>query len=47
MKFCIDAIIVMKNDIKNNYQYFKNNISIVFKNKSAKQKGEYYKKINI
>ena len=47
MKSCIEAIIEMKNNIKNNYQYFKNNISIDFKNKLTKQKGEYYKKINI
>ena len=33
MKSCIEAIIEMKNNIKNNYQYFKNNISIDFKNK--------------
>jgi hypothetical protein len=36
MKSCIEAIIEMKNNIKNNYQYFKN--------KLTKQKGEYYKK---
>ena len=47
MKSCTEAIIEMKNNIKNNYQYFKNNISIDFKNKLTKQKGEYYKKINI
>ena len=47
MKSCIEAIIEMKNNIKNNYQYFKNNISIDFKNKLTKQKGEYYKKINV
>jgi hypothetical protein len=44
MKSCTEAIIEMKNNIKNNYQYFKNNISIDFKNKLTKQKGEYYKK---
>ena len=47
MKSCTEAIIEMKNNIKNNYQYFKNNISIDFKNKLTKQKGEYYKKINV
>ena len=47
MKSCTEAIIEMKNNIKNNFQYFKNNISIDFKNKLTKQKGEYYKKINI
>ena len=46
MKSCTEAIIEMKNNIKNNYHYFKNNISIDFKNKLTK-KGEYYKKINI
>ena len=47
MKSCTEAIIEMKNNIKNNYQYFKNNISIDFKNKLTKQKGECYKKINV
>ena len=47
MKSCTEAIIEMKNNIKNNYHYFKNNISIDFKKKLTKQKGEIYKKINI
>ena len=47
MKSCTEAIIEMKNNIKNNYHYFKNNISIDFKKKLMKQKGEIYKKINI
>ena len=47
IKSCTEAIIEMKNNIKNNYHYFKNNISIDFKNKLSKQRGEYYKKINI
>ena len=47
IKSCTEAIIEMKNNIKNNYHYFKNNISIDFKNKLTKQKGEHYKKINI
>ena len=47
IKSCTEAIIEMKNNIKNNYHYFKNNISIDFKNKLTKQRGEYYKKINI
>ena len=47
IKSCNDAIIEMKNNIKNNYHYFKNNISIDFKNKLTRQKYEHYKKINI
>ena len=47
LKTSNDAIKEMKNNIKNNYQYFKNNISIDFKNKFTKQKQEIYKKINI
>ena len=47
MKSCTEAIIEMKNNIKNNYHYFKSYINIDFKNKLTKQKGEYYKKINI
>ena len=46
MKSYIEAIIEMKNNIKNNYHYFKNNISIDFKKKLTK-KGKYYKKIKI
>ena len=42
-----EAMIEVKNNIKNNYHYFKNNISNEFKNKIIRQKGEYYKKINI
>ena len=41
-----DAIKEMKNNIKNNYQFFKNNISNDFKNKLNKQKQEHFKKIN-
>ena len=40
-----DVIKEMKEYIKNNYQLFKNNISIDFQNKIAKQKKEYFKKI--
>ena len=47
IKSCNEAINEMKNNIKNNYQYFKNNISIDFKNKLTRQKYEHYKKINI
>ena len=36
----------MKNNLKNNYQFFKNNISIESKNKIAKQKQKHYKKLN-
>ena len=47
LKISNDAIKEMKNTIKNNYQYFKNNISTDFKNKLNKQKQEHFKKINI
>ena len=47
LKTSNDAIKELKNTIKNNYQFFKNNISIDFKNKLAKQKQEIYKKIII
>ena len=47
IKSCNDAINEMKSNIKNNYHYFKNNISIDFKNKLTRQKYEYCKKINI
>ena len=47
IKSCNDAINEMKNNIKNNYHYFKNNISIDFKNKLTRQKYDHYKKINI
>jgi len=42
-----EAIKEMKNNIKNNYQLFKNNISTDFKNKIIKQKQEHFKKILI
>ena len=45
IKYCIDSINEMRNNIKNNYQFFKNNISIDFKNKISKHKAECYKKI--
>ena len=47
IKSCNDAINEMKSNIKNNYHYFKNNISIDFKNKLTRQKYDHYKKINI
>ena len=47
IKSCNEVINEMKINIKNNYHYFKNNISIDFKNKLTRQKYEHYKKINI
>ena len=47
LKMSNDAIKEMKNNIKNNYQLFKNNISTDFKNKIIKQKQEHFKKILI
>ena len=43
IKYSVEAINEMKNNIKNNYHYFKNNISIDFKNKLSRQKEEYKK----
>ena len=45
IKYSVETINEVKNNIKNNYHYFKNNISIDFKNKLSRQRGEYYKKI--
>ena len=45
IKYGVEAINEMKNNIKNNYHYFKNNISIDFKKKLSRQRGEFYKKI--
>ena len=47
LKMSNEAIKEMKNNIKNNYQLFKNNISTDFKNKIIKQKQEHFKKILI
>lgn len=42
-----EAIKEMKNNIKNNYQNFKNNISTDFKNKLTRRKQNNFKKINV
>ena len=47
LKSSNEAIKEVKNNIKNNYQYFKNNISIDFKNKLTKEKKEHFKKLVI
>ena len=47
LKTSNDAIKELKNNIKNNYQYFKNNISIDFKNKLTKERKEHFKKLVI
>ena len=47
LKISNDAIKEMKNIIKNNYQFFKNNINIDLKNKLTKEKKEHFKKLVI
>ena len=44
LKISNDTIKEMKNIIKNNYQFFKNNINIDLKNKLTKEKKEHFKK---
>ena len=45
LKISNDTIKEMKNIIKNNYQFFKNNINIDLKNKLTKEKKEHFKKL--
>ena len=47
LKISNDTIKEMKNIIKNNYQFFKNNINIDLKNKLTKEKKEHFKKLVI
>jgi len=47
IKSCNETINEDKYNIKNDFNYFKNNASIDFKNESNKQKNRNYKKINI
>ena len=47
LKISNDTIKEMKNIIKNNYQFFKNNIGVDLKNKLTKEKKEHFKKLVI